>query len=208
MDAAGLHLYALICERLGHIGFGRELVERAIEILERVYEVTEDPAVEQQFMVANATLGRLILKGGRGDVEGCLPCFESVLALVGDGDSPADGSSAESEGQVERSETEKEEQRRRKERRRILEVQARMGVGMAQLDQGDLESAVTSFQEALRVAEDGKSNQADHEHIEDGHKTTKLEALRSQAAIALSQVLWSLQTLEYRDAAKTELLNW
>jgi superkiller protein 3 len=207
MDAAGLHLYALICERLGHITFGRELVERAIEILERVYEVTEDPVVEQQFMVANATLGRLILKGGRGDVEGCLPCFESVLALVGDGEIHPD-TSTEDQAAIGRSEGEKEEQRCRKERRRVLEVQARMGVGMAQLNQGDLESAVTSFQEALRLAEDGKSNQGDAGETEDQHKSAKLEALRSQAAIALSQVLWSLQTVEYRDAAKTELLNW
>ncbi|KAF8972954.1 hypothetical protein BDZ97DRAFT_1900816 [Flammula alnicola] len=46
-DPSGLHLLSLVCERLGHLSFGEELVERAIGILETAYEETEDPKLSQ-----------------------------------------------------------------------------------------------------------------------------------------------------------------
>ncbi|EFI28195.1 superkiller protein 3 SKI3 [Coprinopsis cinerea okayama7 len=162
-DAAGLHLFALVCERLGHVAFGRKLVQHAIEILERVYEHTEDPIVERQFMIANATLGRLNL--AYGDPDASLPSFESVLALVQEDAS--------------------------KELKSKLEAQARLGVGIAQMMQTDFGSALATFQEAQRVAEEESA----------------CEVLKSQTSIVLAQVLWSLGEAEFREAAKTELLK-
>ncbi|TFK25481.1 superkiller protein 3 SKI3 [Coprinopsis marcescibilis] len=181
-DAAGLHLYALVCERLGHIGFGRGLVQRAIEILERVYEDTEDSLVERQFMIANATLGRLNL--AHGEPEASLPSFESVLALVSEDDA-AKG---------------------------VLEIQARLGIGMGQIALDDYESALATFQEAQRIAcgpvepeSEGEGESATPAHA--AAATTVDGKIKGQTTIALAQMLWSLIEPDFREAAQTELLK-
>ena len=125
-EESSLHLLALICERLGYLPFAATLVERALEILETVYEETEDPEVERRYAIANATLGRLRLS--QGDIAGSLTSFESVLGLL----------------------PEKED-----ESMNILRLQVQLGLGLAHFIQGDLQSAIGFLEEGLlRAGED------------------------------------------------------
>ncbi|RXW12392.1 hypothetical protein EST38_g13464 [Candolleomyces aberdarensis] len=123
-DATGLHLFALACERLGHIDFAKELVNRAMRILERIYEEKEDPVVERQFMIANATLGRLLLSTHEPE-EGMI-IFETVLGLLQDTD----------------------------ELKQVVETQAKLGIAMAQCTLRDMQEAILSLQYAQGVAPD------------------------------------------------------
>lgn len=86
-DATALHLFALVCERLGHSTAGAALVTRAIAILEAAYEDTEDPAVERRFTVASITLARLQLT--LRDYAGAGASFESALGLLAEDESAA-----------------------------------------------------------------------------------------------------------------------
>lgn len=119
-EESGLHLLALVCESLGHLPFAETLVERALAILEAVYEETEDPEVERRYAIANATLGRLRLS--QGDISGSLTSFESVLGLL----------------------SEKED-----ESVDILKVQVHLGLGLTHFMQGDPESAIGYLEEGL-----------------------------------------------------------
>ena len=119
-DESSLHLLALVCEKLGHLPFAETLVERALTILETVYEETEDPEVERRYAIANATLGRLRLS--QGDITGSLTSFESALALVSD----------------------KED-----ESMDILRVQVHLGLGLGHFLHGDPESAIGFLEEGL-----------------------------------------------------------
>jgi superkiller protein 3 len=125
-DASGLHLFGLICERLGQLEFGAELVERAISILEAAYEDTEDSAVEKQFIIATSSLARLRLS--LQDYEGALQSFESVLGLL-----PEDGEDPTT---------------------KILRPQAQFGSGLASFKMGDLEAALELFEAAVESAGD------------------------------------------------------
>jgi len=104
--------------------FAIELVNRAMRILERIYEEREDPVVERQFMIANATLGRLLLAVHQPE-DGMIT-FETVLGLLQDGD----------------------------ELKGVLETQAKLGIAMGQTTLRDLQEAVLSLQYAQRVAPD------------------------------------------------------
>jgi superkiller protein 3 len=121
-NAAGLHLFALVCERLGHKDFAKELVNRGMRILERVYEEKEDPVVERQFMIANATLARLLL--ATGEPEDSMITFETVLGLLQEEDAL----------------------------KGVLETQAKLGIGMGQAVLRDLQEAILSLQYAQGVA--------------------------------------------------------
>lgn len=124
-DAAGLHLFALVCECLGQIDLGVELLTRAISVLEALYEETEDPAVELQFTMANSNLARLKLSAH--DYEGAIESFESALGLLAeDSVSPTDT---------------------------ILRAQAHFGSGLAQFKLGNLEDALALFETALQSAD-------------------------------------------------------
>jgi superkiller protein 3 len=125
-DATGLHLFGLVCERLGQIDLGIDLIQRAISILEAVYEETEDPIVEQQFTIANSSLARLKLSAF--DYEGALESFESALGLI-------------SEDSIFPSDI-------------ILRAQAQFGSGLAQFKLGNLEEALSLFEAALESAGD------------------------------------------------------
>lgn len=123
-DATGLHLFGLVCERLGQIELGVDLIHRAISILEAAYEETEDPGVERQFTMANSNLARLKLSGH--DYEGALESFESVLGLI-----PEDSSSPSDV---------------------ILRAHAQFGSGVAQFKLDNLEEALSLFEVALESA--------------------------------------------------------
>ncbi|PPQ64992.1 hypothetical protein CVT26_015701, partial [Gymnopilus dilepis] len=126
-DPSGLHLLALVCERLGHYSFGEELVERAIAKLEVAYEETEDPEVERRYTIANATLGRL--KFSLGSFAESLTAFESVLGLLAEKEAEDDTS-------------------------RALKVQAHLGAGLAHFFQENLNEALGAFEEGLAAAGD------------------------------------------------------
>lgn len=124
-DASALHLFGLVCERLGHVEAAMELMERAIAILESVYEETEDVEVERRFVMANSNLARLRL--GRRDWEGAGEAWGSALGLLPE----------EKEGEE-----------------RILRAQAQFGLGLVEFMKGNLEGALAMFGAALESAGD------------------------------------------------------
>lgn len=118
-EESSLHLLALVCEKLGHLPFAETLVERSLAILETVYEETEDPEIERQYTIANATLGRLRLS--QGDIAGSLTSFQSVLGLLSEKEDELD----------------------------ILRVQVHLGLGLAHFMQGDPGMAIGFLEEGL-----------------------------------------------------------
>ncbi|KAG6857271.1 hypothetical protein H0H87_007104 [Tephrocybe sp. NHM501043] len=127
-NATGLHLYALVCESLGHLETAENQLMRTITILEAAYEVSEDPVVERQFTIANSNLARVRL--GLRDYEGAAQSFESALGLLPEDEEP---------------ET------------RILRAQALFGSGLASFLMEDLEGALANFEAALESAGDDKA---------------------------------------------------
>jgi superkiller protein 3 len=125
-DASGLHLFGLVCERLGHVEAAVGLVERAIAILEAVYEETEDVEVERRFVVANSNLARLKL--GRGEWERAGEAWESALGLLPEEGEEGSGATG------------------------ILRAQAQFGLGLVGFMTGDLEGALARFGAALESA--------------------------------------------------------
>lgn len=126
-DPSGLHLLALICEKLGQHAFGQEIVERAIAILEASYEETEDVGVEMRYTIANCTLGRLRLS--QEDFTGAISSFESAMGLLEDKDNNEGNNT-------------------------VLKVQVRLGLGLANFFSGDLQAALGFFEESLEIAGD------------------------------------------------------
>lgn len=120
-DAAALHLFALICERLDLIPLSLDLVSQSIVLLERSYEETEDARTEEQFATANGTLGRLRLASG--DFPGAVEAFTIALSLL-----PADDEAL---------------------RIKTLRAHAQFGSGLANFRLGELESALGMFESAL-----------------------------------------------------------
>ncbi|KAG2153913.1 superkiller protein 3 [Suillus clintonianus] len=159
VDACGLHIFGLICERLGKLEQGVEYINRAITLLEAAYEEKEDPVIERQFIIAHTNIARLRL--GLQDYEGSLASFETALGLL-----PED---AERETQ-------------------ILRVQAQYGSGLASFKMGDLEIAMTAFQDALESAAEDR-------------------ILRGQVTVLLAQTMWAIGTPEFRESAKGLLLE-
>lgn len=127
-DATALHLLGLVCERLGHHAHGAEVVEKAITILEAVYEETEDPVVEMKYTIANCTLGRLKLLLGKFTEAATL--FESAHGLLADKNSTDD------------------------RRLIILKVQIHLGMGLAHYLAENLETALGLLEGGLAVAND------------------------------------------------------
>ncbi|KZT27982.1 TPR-like protein [Neolentinus lepideus HHB14362 ss-1] len=122
-DIHGLHLMSLVCEHIGHIALGLEKTEQAIAILEKAYEESEDPVIEQQFIIANTTLGRLRLAGH--DYSGAVESFETVTNLLSGDEQPAT---------------------------RVLLVQAMFGAGLASFKLGDVGRAQGLLEEAWHAS--------------------------------------------------------
>lgn len=160
-DATALHLFGLVCERLGQSTYGVELIGRAISILEAAYEETEDPTIERHFTIANSNMARLRL--ALQDYQGSLESFESALGLLAEDDNEP--------------------------KTRILRTQAQFGSGLANFKLGDLETALGLFEAALESAGDDL-------------------VLRGQVTVLLAQTLWALNTEEFRETAKAQLLDW
>lgn len=127
-DIDGLHLMALVCEHVGHVELGLEKTEQAIAILEKVYEESEDPMVERQFVVANTTLGRLRLAAQ--DYSGAVESFETVMNLLAEDEQPAS---------------------------RVLRVQAMFGAGLANFKTGDIARAQELLELAWETSADDVS---------------------------------------------------
>lgn len=124
-DVSALHLFALVCERIGHYELAIQLIERSISILEAAYEETEDPVIERRFTISNTNLARLRL--ATHDYDRALESFETAVGLLGDDDT---------------------------EESSILRTQAQFGSGLAHFKLGLLQDAMASFQIALDSAGD------------------------------------------------------
>ncbi|KAJ4000018.1 TPR-like protein [Lentinula boryana] len=124
-DPTALHLYALVCESLGQLELGIELITRAVALLEASYEQTEDTEIERQFTIAHSNIGRLKLS--LTDYEGALESFETSLGLL----------SEENDETV-----------------MLLRVQGQIGSGIAHFKMGNLESALDFIESAVGSAAD------------------------------------------------------
>lgn len=124
-DPSALHLFGLVCERIGHTELAISVISQAITLLEAVYEETEDVTVERQFTLAHANLGRVRLSVGEYDAA--IASFETVTGLL-----------AESTDET----------------AIVPVVQAHLGAGLANFKLGAVQEAVQSFEAALEQAAD------------------------------------------------------
>lgn len=126
-DAAALHLFGLVCERLNQTELAADLVSRSITILEKSYEESEDITTEQQFALANGSLGRLRLTSG--DYGAAVEAFEIALSLFSIDDDTS--------------------------RTKTLRAHAQFGLGLANFKLGELENALGMFESALEELPSG-----------------------------------------------------
>ncbi|EKM54043.1 uncharacterized protein PHACADRAFT_145635 [Phanerochaete carnosa HHB-10118-sp] len=124
-DANALHLFGLVCERIGHTELAIRAIGDAIALLEAAYEESEDPQIEQQFAIAHTNVGRLRLS--MGDYEAALESYATVTGLL-----------AEAKGGV----------------ATVLLTQSHLGSGIANYKSGAVQEAVESFESALAGAGD------------------------------------------------------
>ncbi|GJE96722.1 TPR-like protein [Phanerochaete sordida] len=124
-DANALHLFGLICERVGHSELAIRAIGDAIALLEAAYEESEDPQIEQQFAIAHTNMGRLRLS--LGDYEAALESFATVTGLL-----------AEAENSV----------------ATVLLTQSHLGSGIANYKAGAMQEAVESLESATAAVGD------------------------------------------------------
>lgn len=130
-DASALHLFGLVCERVGHVELGVDMITRAIAVLEAAYEETEDSVIERQYATAHANIARLKLS--IGDFDGSLESYETAIGLLPDPEQEAEDIDTET--------------------RRLL-VQCQFGSGLARFKSGELPEALRLFESALATAAD------------------------------------------------------
>lgn len=164
-DPRALHLLGLICERLGALEQGADWIFRAITLLEIAYEDTEDSLIERQFTIAHTNLARL--KVCLHDYTGALESFEIAHGLLPE--QGATGRECEPDNE-------------------LLRVQVLFGSGLAHFKLGDIQSAMTRFQNALDATVDN--------HI-----------LRCHVTVLLARCMWAIGTGELRESAKALLLD-
>ncbi|KAI0633616.1 TPR-like protein [Trametes polyzona] len=127
-DAAALHLFGLVCERIGHLQLGIDLIGRAITVLEAAYEESEDPVIERQFTIAHTNVARLRLS--TGDFAGALESYQVATGLL-----PEQPGEEDAEAKV-------------------LLAQCQFGSGLAHFKLGELVEALALFEAALVSAAD------------------------------------------------------
>ncbi|KAI0915649.1 hypothetical protein AcW1_003803 [Taiwanofungus camphoratus] len=123
-DASALHLFGLVCERIGHIELGIEMINAAISHLEAAYEETEDPTIEKQFAIAHANVARMRLS--IQSYEGAIESFQVATGLLPE--EPEDRTT------------------------RVLLAQAHFGSGVAKFKLGQLPEALRLFEAAMGFA--------------------------------------------------------
>ncbi|KIY52714.1 hypothetical protein FISHEDRAFT_69529 [Fistulina hepatica ATCC 64428] len=123
-DACALHLFALVCESMGHIENGASLITRAIDILEAAYEESEDANLERQFTIATCNRARMQLS--LGDYAEAIAGFESVVGLLSGDEEPVDIDTV-----------------------RVLKTQSHFCSALAHLKSGDMAAGLVSFEAAL-----------------------------------------------------------
>lgn len=123
-DSAAVHLYGLICERLGLIAEAVSAFERATTLLEEEFEATETTAIEIRYSIALANLGRARLAARAYDEA--LSAYTNCWELI-------EGSQ---ESQVS-----------------SLRVQVKLGQALAQCWLDETEASLELFQQALDEAE-------------------------------------------------------
>ncbi|KZT68315.1 TPR-like protein [Daedalea quercina L-15889] len=79
-DASAQHLFGLICERIGHVELGIEVLGRAMSLLEAAYEESEDPVIEKCFAIAHTNMARLRLS--IMEYDGVLTSTGVVIGLL------------------------------------------------------------------------------------------------------------------------------
>jgi superkiller protein 3 len=121
-DPSALHLFSLVCERLGQLDLAHRLLLSCVAILESAYEESEDTEIERRFVIANVNLGRVRL--ARGDFLAALEAFGSALGLAANIDDVSD------------------------EAIQIARLHAQFGSGLASYKLGDLENALNMFETA------------------------------------------------------------
>lgn len=134
-DASALHLYALVCERLGHLSRAVELLGQTISILEAAYEESEDPVIERRFVVAHVNLARARL--AVGDWEGALEGYQTAFGLLPEPEVEVEGAerSDHEDGQT-----------------AVLRTQCQFGSGMASYKMDQFQEALEFFEDALASA--------------------------------------------------------
>ncbi|KAH9858634.1 TPR-like protein [Lenzites betulinus] len=129
-DASALHLFGLVCERVGHLSVGVDLIGRAITVLEAAYEESEDPAIERQFTIAHANVARLRLS--TADYAGALESYQVATGLLPE---------QSDEGEVDAA-------------TQVLLAQCQFGAGLAHFKLGELPEALALFEAAMATAAD------------------------------------------------------
>ncbi|KZW00293.1 TPR-like protein [Exidia glandulosa HHB12029] len=122
-NPTALHLFALTCERLRLYDLATEVLLECMATLETLYEHSEDPATERQYVIANTTLGRLRL--ATGEYAAAVESFsvaQSLLGTILDDDSAA------------------------------LQAEVGFCSGLANLKLGDFEAALGQLESALQNA--------------------------------------------------------
>lgn len=127
-DARALHLFGLVCERVGHVTLAIDLTSRAIAVLEAAYEEAEDPEIERQFTIANVNLARLRLSAA--DYEGALESYQVATGLLPE--EPTDGDADA----------------------KVLLAQCQFGSGLAHFKLGQLAEALALFEAAMSTVAD------------------------------------------------------
>lgn len=159
-DAHALHLFGLVCERIGHTELAVARISETIALLEAAYEESEDQQIEGQFAIAHTNMGRLRLS--MGDYEGAKESFATVTDLLADSQSKTTP---------------------------LLVTQAYLGSGLAHYKLGAAEEAVESFELAISAAADDVHLRGQAVVLlsqalwalneEDGRETVKAQLLQS-----------------------------
>ncbi|TFY67241.1 hypothetical protein EVJ58_g1753 [Rhodofomes roseus] len=125
-DPSALHLFGLICERVGHVELGIEVLSHAMSLLEAAYEESENPVIENHFAIAHTNMARLRLS--TQDYDGVLTSTEVVIGLLPE--EPEDRAT------------------------RILLAQAQFLSGLTHFKLGQLSEALGFLEAAMAVAAD------------------------------------------------------
>lgn len=143
-DPSGLHIFALLCERLHQTDLAAELLRQAIALLERAYEETEDPEIERRYAIANVNLGRVLL--ATAQYSDAKEAFDTALGLLGREATGTEDLKTEDNSTI----------------TAIVRVQAHFGMGLACFKSGELEEALSAFEASAEIVPADLSDVSGH----------------------------------------------